>query len=40
MGGRLVLAPVAMSDGSPRHDPELLAAAYAGIFKDTEGNGR
>jgi uncharacterized cofD-like protein len=36
MGGRLVLAPVAMSDGSPRHDPELLAAAYAGIFKDTE----
>lgn len=33
MGGRLVLAPVAMSDGSPRHDPELLAAAYAGIFK-------
>ncbi len=35
MGGRLVLAPVAMSDGSPRHDPELLAAAYAGIFNGT-----
>src|SRR5450432_2291943 len=33
LGGRLVLAPVAMSDGSPRHDPELLAAAYAGIFE-------
>jgi len=35
VGGRLVLAPVAMSDGSPRHDPELLAAAYEGIFTDT-----
>ena len=35
LGARLVLAPVAMSDGSPRHDPELLAAAYAGIFTNT-----
>ena len=32
MGGRFVSAPVAMSDGSRRHDPELLAAAYAGIL--------
>jgi uncharacterized cofD-like protein len=32
-GGRLVLAPVAMADGSPRHDPDLLAAAYSEIFK-------
>jgi uncharacterized cofD-like protein len=32
LGGRLVLAPVAMSDGSARHDPDLLAAAYADIF--------
>ena len=32
LGGELVLAPVAMSDGSPRHDAELLAAAYADIF--------
>jgi uncharacterized cofD-like protein len=36
LGARLVLAPVAMSDGSPRHDPELLAAAYAEIFALTE----
>jgi len=32
LGGELVLASVAMDDGSPRHDPDLLAAAYAGIF--------
>lgn len=32
LGGRLVLADVAMADGSPRHDPERLAAAYAEIF--------
>jgi len=32
LGGELVLAPVAMSDGSPRHDVDLLAAAYADIF--------
>jgi 2-phospho-L-lactate transferase/gluconeogenesis factor (CofD/UPF0052 family) len=32
LGGRLVLAPVAMDDGSPRHDPDRLAAAYAQIF--------
>jgi uncharacterized cofD-like protein len=31
-GGELVLADVAMADGSPRHDPERLAAAYARIF--------
>ncbi|MDQ1486366.1 MAG: hypothetical protein QOJ62_2059 [Actinomycetota bacterium] len=35
LGGRLVLAPVAMGDGSPRHDPELLATAYAGIFSSS-----
>jgi uncharacterized cofD-like protein len=32
LGGRLVLAPVAMSDGTPRHDPDLLAAAFDSIF--------
>jgi 2-phospho-L-lactate transferase/gluconeogenesis factor (CofD/UPF0052 family) len=32
LGGELVLAPVAMGDGTPRHDPELLAAAYDGVF--------
>jgi uncharacterized cofD-like protein len=32
LGGRLVLAEVAAKDGSPRHDPTLLAAALNGIF--------
>jgi uncharacterized cofD-like protein len=32
LGARLVLAPVASADGSPRHDPELLATAYDAIF--------
>ncbi|MGH8889949.1 MAG: gluconeogenesis factor YvcK family protein [Acidothermaceae bacterium] len=32
VGGELVLATVAMDDGTPRHDPQLLAAAYADIF--------
>jgi uncharacterized cofD-like protein len=31
-GGRLVLARVAMGDGTPRHQPERLAAAYAEII--------
>ncbi len=31
-GARLVLAPVAESDGSPRHDPVRLAAAYASVM--------
>lgn len=32
MGARLVVAPVRMRDGSPRHDPHLLASVYAGIM--------
>jgi uncharacterized cofD-like protein len=32
VGGRLVLAPLALGDGTPRHDPERLATAYAQIF--------
>jgi len=32
LGARLVLAPVANVDGSPRHDPGLLAAAYDAVF--------
>ena len=32
-GGRLVLAPLALGDGTPRHDPHRLAAAYAEIFE-------
>ena len=31
-GGRLVLAPVALGDGTPRHDPRRLAEAYAQIM--------
>ena len=31
-GGRLVLAPVAVTDGTARHDPERLASAFAEIF--------
>ncbi|MBX6371606.1 MAG: uridine diphosphate-N-acetylglucosamine-binding protein YvcK [Acidothermus sp.] len=32
LGAELVVAPVAMDDGSPRHDPAKLAATYARIF--------
>ncbi|MDP9418473.1 MAG: uridine diphosphate-N-acetylglucosamine-binding protein YvcK [Actinomycetota bacterium] len=32
LGADVVLAPVALADGTPRHDPELLAAAYRDIF--------
>jgi uncharacterized cofD-like protein len=31
-GGRLVLAEVALGDGTPRHDPERLARAYAQVM--------
>ena len=31
-GARLVLAPVAAGDGSPTHDPVMLAEAYRGVF--------
>ena len=31
-GAELVLAPVSRGDGTPRHDPDLLAAAYASVF--------
>jgi uncharacterized cofD-like protein len=37
-GGRLVLAPVAMGDGTPRHHPERLAAAYAEIMGKEGGS--
>jgi uncharacterized cofD-like protein len=33
LGGRLVLADLAMRDGSPRHDPQQLAGAFAQIFE-------
>jgi len=34
LGARLVVADVAADDGSPRHDPEKLAAAYAGFLAE------
>jgi uncharacterized cofD-like protein len=43
LGARLVLADVAAADGTPRHDPERLAQAYAQIFArafEPEGPGR
>jgi uncharacterized cofD-like protein len=33
LGGKLVLADLAMGDGSPRHDPRRLAGAFAQIFE-------
>jgi len=33
LGGRLVMADLAMRDGSPRHDPRRLAGAFAEIFE-------
>jgi 2-phospho-L-lactate transferase/gluconeogenesis factor (CofD/UPF0052 family) len=33
LGAELVVAPVACDDGTPRHDPARLAAAYADIFR-------
>jgi uncharacterized cofD-like protein len=32
LGAKLVVAPVRMRDGTPRHDPHLLASVYAGIM--------
>jgi uncharacterized cofD-like protein len=32
LGARLVVAPVRMRDGTPRHDPHLLASVFAGIM--------
>jgi uncharacterized cofD-like protein len=44
LGARLVLADVAVADGTPRHDPLLLARAYAEIFgmrgSDVDGDDR
>jgi uncharacterized cofD-like protein len=35
LGGRLVLAPVAAGDGTARHDPGRLAAAFRTVLRDT-----
>lgn len=37
LGARLVMADVAASDGTPRHDPRLLAGMYAQIFRGAPG---
>jgi uncharacterized cofD-like protein len=34
LGARLVLAPVAAGDGTARHDPERLAAAYGTVLEE------
>lgn len=39
-GGRLELADVALGDGTPRHDPVRLAAAYARVMTDQGPSGR
>jgi uncharacterized cofD-like protein len=33
-GAQLVVDDVSLDDGTPRHDPEKLARAYAAIFED------
>jgi len=37
LGARLVLADVAMGDGTPRHDPGRLGQAYRTVFMDQAG---
>jgi hypothetical protein len=37
LGARLVMADVAAADGTPRHDPRLLAGMYAQIFNGAQG---
>ncbi len=39
LGARLVVADVAAADGSPRHDPAKLAAAYASLMAPTASEG-
>jgi uncharacterized cofD-like protein len=36
LGARLVMADIAAADGTPRHEPRLLAGAYAQIFGATQ----
>jgi uncharacterized cofD-like protein len=37
LGAKLVVADVAAADGTPRHDPDRLAAAYGEIFGSDDG---
>jgi uncharacterized cofD-like protein len=38
LGGRLLMRQVSVGDGSPRHDPLRLAAAYRDLFADVLGD--
>ena len=40
LGARLVMADVAAADGTPKHDPRLLAGMYAQIFRGSWGTPR
>ncbi len=40
VGARLVLAPVALGDGTPRHCPDRLAAAYQGVLQSPQASNR
>ena len=37
-GAELVVADVALDDGTPRHDPDRLAAVYRDIFRTNGGD--
>lgn len=37
LGARLVMADLAVTDGTPRHDPRLLGGMYAQIFQEGSG---
>jgi len=39
LGARLVMADVAAADGTPRHDPRLLAGMYAQVFRQGSRGG-
>jgi uncharacterized cofD-like protein len=40
LGARLVIADLAVADGTPRHDPRLLGGMYAQIFQEGSGGPR
>ena len=40
LGAELMMADVAAADGTPRHEPKLLAGAYAHIFREASSTAR
>jgi uncharacterized cofD-like protein len=40
LGAKLIMADVAAADGTPRHEPKLLAGAYAHIFREASSTAR